>query len=237
MTIRTLIFSGLAVCLLGTVAEAGRPSRRSKWPKLRDAIRRELDDGGGAPAEKPIEWMADFDAAAELADKEDRALMVLFTTQKLARTSTSCTFDDDSMRRAVHKAKPVPVKILPPVQLDLRGLAKSEADARRRLYEKSRKQYAELIRKYRINTGPCLIFAAPDKSALNTLVTPPDTKIKETLGRLPELLDAFNKAAGKGPKAGDKQPDQAAKPADPPKPAVVKDPGGKDEIVDPEDDF
>jgi hypothetical protein len=232
-----LILSGLAVCLLGTTAEAGRGGRRPRWNRIRDAIRRELDHGEGAPAEKPIDWMTDFAAAVDLAGKEDRPLMVLFTTEQLARTSRSCTFQDDSMRRAVHSAKPVPVKILPPVQLDLRGVPKAEADARRRLFEKSRKQYAELIKKYRINTGPCLIFAAPDRSALNTLITPPDSKIKDTLARLPDLMNAYNKAAGKDPKAAGKQPDPAAKPADPPKPVVVKDPGGKDEMADPEDDF
>lgn len=237
MKLKTLILAALAVSVLGAQAHArgGRRPRR-KW---RNRVRREIEkssilDAKSSDPQKPLDWLTDFDKAAELAGREKRPLMIVFTSEDLTRTSTSCRFKANNLRRAARKTNVVPLKLMPPVVLDTKGLPKEEAAKRRELYAKARKRYREIIRQFRISTGPCLVMTAPDAKSLSHQVTPTDAQIRTTLDRLGEMLEAHEKALGKKPGEGEKDGDKP-KEAEAKKPEEK--PAEKKPEVDPEDDF
>ncbi len=237
MKLRTLVLAILTVAVLGAQAQARGVRRpRRKWAdRVRKAIRKEVERNPeltgmrASDAEKPLDWLTDFDQAAELAGREKRPLMVLFTSEELARTSTSCRFKANSVRRAARGAKVVPVRLLPPVMLSSRGVPKEEAAKRRELHAKAQKRYREVVRKYGISTGPCLVLAASDAARLNAQVAPTNDQIRAALARLGEMIEAHEKAlekAGGAKKEGEK-----------PKEAAAKKPEEKKPEVDPEEDF
>ncbi len=237
MKLKTLILAALAVSVLGAQAHArGKRRPRRKW---RDRVRKEVNKGTildmkSRDPQKPLDWLTDFDRAAEIAGREKRPLLIVFTSEELARTSTSCRFKANNLRRAARKAKVVPLKLMPPVMLDTKGIPKKEAAKRRELYAKAQKRYREVVRQFRVAAGPCLVMTAPDAKSLSHQVTPTDAQTKATLDRLGEMLAAHEKALGK-------KPAEAKKDGDKPKEAEAKKPeekpAEKKPEVDPEDDF
>jgi len=227
LTKRLLVLPALVLLVAGAQAQA-RPSRRKSIRKLKDKIRkaREAYDrnkesngsdgsylGRAGDAEKPVEWMTDFAAAARLASEEKRPMMILFSTRELMEKSRSCTFDANSTRRAVRKSKVVPVRILPPVRRPVDKTAgKEEIAGRKELYRKELKKYRELVKRYLISSGPSLIFAAPDAKRLDGLVAPDKAAIERRLWHLGDLLAAYEKARSKK-KPGDAGKPDAAGPA------------------------
>jgi hypothetical protein len=228
-----------AACLLGGEAFAGRPHR--DWgDRVRKEIKREVDQRDALPGLDPIKWMTDFDEAAALAAREKRGMVVLFTTEDLARTSPFCTFNSDKAKKAVSDCNAVPVRIMPPVMLDDKGVPPEEARKRREEHARAQQCYAGLVKRFGVNTGPVLVLAAPDAVKLTDLVTPNDDQIAAGLGRLPEMLQAHEKAAaGKAPDArppaGDPKAPAADQPKDAPKPEPKAEP--KPKPANPEDDF
>ncbi len=225
---RGLVLAGLVVLFAAAQAEA-RP--RWKRPKSRPKV---VDLPRSNNPERPLKWMTDFDLAAKLAASKKRGMMILFTTEDLMKKSLSCRFAANSVRRAVRSAKAVPLRLLPPVRLTTAGLPKEEVAKREEMFKKARKKYQELVKRYGVSRAPCLVLTSPDATRLNALALPSDEQIRMALGRLGEMILAYQKAAAE--KAGDgklavkpKEEKPAAKPAE--KPAEKK------PEVDPEDDF
>ena len=189
-----------------------------------------------------MKWLTDFDEAAELAGREKRPMMVLFTTAELMQKNRFCRFAANSVRRAVRKSKAVPVRILPPVRLSLTGIDKEEAAKRKKLYARNREKYRALVKRFGVTRGPSLIFTAPDGTKLTAMVVPTDDQIRAALGRLGEMVEAHQKTVakkggdGKAKGADDDKGDKkvAVKPAGGDQEPAKK---GGQEPVDPEDDF
>jgi len=184
-------------------------------------------------AQDPIEWLTDYEGACKVAAEERRALLILITTEDLERTSQSCRFAGDVIRRAVRDAKVVPLKLLPPPALDLTGLKPEEAKKRQEVLAESRKKYEEAAKRFGVTTVPSVVYAAPDAAGLTVQASPSDDDIRIVLTRVPEMVrahqDAVKKEAkktefvaakndpGKQPEAKPpegKQPDPGAKPTD-----------------------
>ncbi len=261
---KKLVLAGLVMLLAVAQAEA-RSSRKNRWKRTRDKIRKArenykksnsannnggsdsdaLNMGRASDGEKPVAWMSDFEEASKLASEQKRGMLILFTTEDLMAKSRSCTFKANSTRRAVRNSKAVPLRILPPVRLQAaEDTSKEELAKREELFKKSLKQYRELVRRYGITNGPSLVFTAPDAKRVDGLVVPDKVTIENRLGRLGEMLAAYEKALVKKNGGDAKKPD-VAKPADKGKDEekkddeIVKQDGGKEEEVpgDPEDDF
>lgn len=253
--------TGLFVAVLFVVAAAAqaeaRPSRKGRRriprrvpPKSSTSSSSKATDPEfwrASDGEKAIEWMTDFDEAAARAAKEKRGMMVLFTTEQLMQDSRSCRFDANSARRAVRSAKVVPVRLLPPVRGDRKGLSQEEIAAREKAFQKALKRYAELVKQFAVSKGPSLIFTATDAVKLDALVVPERDRIEAKLGRMSDMIAAYEKRlaeknAGAKPAAAPKvvkAGKPAAKPAQKDKPggAVAAKPAAKPEAADPDDDF
>jgi hypothetical protein len=183
--------------------------------------------GRAGDGEKPVKWLTDFDEAAEIAEERKRPMLLLFTTRALMDRSRSCTFAANRLRRRVRESKVVPVRLLPPVMLETKGLPPDEVKKRKELYAKAKKRYAELVKQYAINRGPSLLFCAADTKNLSTLLVPNDDQIENGFDRLYELVAAYEKAQAKK-KDGARKPGDAKKQGAPKDPAknAGKDPGG-----------
>jgi hypothetical protein len=236
-----LVLTVPTLCLLGGEALAGRPHR--DWSdRVRKEIRREIDSRAPVnpgDAEKEIEWLFDFDEASALAGREKRGLLVLFTTDELWRNSPYCNFRANRVRKAVRESNAVPLRLMPPVKLDLMGLPPDEAKKRREFYDKTLDKYAALAKRYGVSEGPALVLAAPDAKGLQSLVTPVDDQIVAGLGRLDEMIAAHQKAAGDKPPearppAGNPKPPAGDAPKADPKPDPKADPKPP---ANPDDDF
>ncbi|HOX08094.1 MAG TPA: hypothetical protein PK280_16985 [Planctomycetota bacterium] len=188
---------------------------------------------GTPEAEDPVAWMTDYDEALKLGAEEKRPVMVLITTEELERSSSTCSFAANVLRKAVRGAKVVPVKLRPPVMLDTSGLSREEAAQRQETFKKARERYEQLAKAFGVQMVPSLVHLAPDGGRLAVQSTPADQEIMAVLGRLPEMVKAHEESLARagavkqpGPPAGgqvavkDGEPRPAeTKPAEPaPKP-------------------
>jgi hypothetical protein len=257
MKLRAMIIAAVGVCFLSAGAQAARRPRRRPFKNWRDRVKREIDRArasgdrkptvadmkAGGHGEKPVEWLTDFDEAAKMAAEQDRPMMVLFTTRQLMEKSRSCSFAANRVRRRVRESKVLPVRLLPPVKLSTKGIPKDEAKKREELYAKSRKRYMDLVKKYGINRGPCLVFCASDAKNLSSMLVPNDDQIEAGFDRLYDLVEAYKKTQPK--KAGDAKGGDAPKGKDAPakgkggdaKKGGDQPPEEKKKPVDPEEDF
>jgi thioredoxin-related protein len=233
MRTRAVILAVLAASVLISEAHAARPKwrrgdRKKRWERIKREIDKRTEDSkktssskvdmvAGGKGEEALKWHTDFDAAAKLAKREKRPLMLLFSTEELTRKSRSCTFAANRVRRAVRGCKAVAVRLLPPVRLSSQGVSKEEAKKRKEFYQKEEKRYRALTRKYRITNGPALVFAGSDAKALLYHIAPKDDVIQASCGRLGELIQArqekLAKRAGADAKAGAKPADVKDDPA------------------------
>ena len=169
-----------------------------------------------APAvdpQPPVEWMTDFDEACKVAAKDQRPLLILFTTQDMERTSQSCRFAGDAVRKDVREAKVVPVKLMPPTVLDLTGLRPEELKQRQEAMKDANKKFDELAKRYGVTTVPSVVYAAPDAVKLTVQAAPAEADISAILDQLPGMVKVHMTAAAKEVK--------------PPEPVVVKNDPGK----------
>jgi RNA polymerase sigma factor (sigma-70 family) len=120
-----------------------------------------------------VTW-AGLDAALKIARRDGRALALLFT----ARSSEGpATFAYPELRRKLRSLAIIPVRLRPPERL-------AGNDPRK-------KTYARLCKKYRAQSDPTLIFAAPDGTVLIRLVKPNGNQVHAALHQLPQLLKAY----------------------------------------------
>jgi thioredoxin-related protein len=166
-----------------------------------------------ADPQDAIDWLTDYEEACKVAAEEKRALLILISTDDLERTSQSCRFAGDVIRRTVRDAKVVPLKLLPAPALDLAGLRPEEAKKRQEVLTESRKRYEELAKRFGVTTVPSVVYAAPDGAKLTVQAAPSDEDIRGVLVRLPEMVKA--------------QADAVAREGKKPEPLAVKDDPGK----------
>jgi hypothetical protein len=169
-----------------------------------------------APAvdpQPPVEWMFDFDEACKVAAKEQRPLMILVTTQDMERTSQSCRFAGDAVRKDVREAKVVPVKVMPPAALDMSGMRPEELKQRQEAIKDANKKFEELGKRFGVTTVPSLVYAAPDAVKLTIQAAPQEGEVSALLDQLPGMVKLHMAAAAKEVK--------------PPEPVVVKNDPGK----------
>ena len=214
-----LVAAVFGICGLEASARGHRPYKPFKFPKI-DHI------NVPPPAvenEKPLEWHTDFEKAAELADEENRPLMLLFTTEKAVESDPRCRFAGDALRKSARAVEVVPVKILPPPTTDTEELSREEAEEARKKDAEAWEAYRALVKRYKVEALPSLVFCASDEEKLLALRTPADSQILKELWRLGGLVEDYEKdrderAAPDGgdvpqePVKGDAEPDADAEP-------------------------
>jgi thioredoxin-related protein len=185
-------------------------------------------EGGGtvvvSDPQEPVAWMTNYDEACKLASDENRALLILISTEAIDRAGQTCSFAANSLRKAVRESKVVPLKLLPPVMLDTDKLSAEEVKQRQEAFKKAQQRYESLAKGFGVQTVPSIVYAAPDAAKLTIQATPADAEIMGALARLPEMVKAHNEAVAKA--GADKKPDPAV---------AVKDPGKQPDPKPPEE--
>jgi hypothetical protein len=221
MLYKAVIVAALSATCLLNVAHAGRqrwprPRSRKSWKKLKRSVERhftkpvERGDEGSPEAnrEESLKWLSSYAKACELAGREKRPLMMLFTSKELFRSSPRCRFTGDPVRRAVRKSGVVPLKVLPPKYPEVRDLSPEEAEKRRKAYAESHKRYLTLTGKFRVNRGPALVFAGPDGTVLLRQTVPLDSQIIAGCWKVKKL---FAEQQREQKKEGEGKPDAEGK--------------------------